>query len=150
MMMGETEFVSSQDSQEEPREQENKVQSTSIQSVMDKMIKRSQGNSNLGQELAGPGIKELMDRYKNKPVADLDSNPLDYWKNLSVTTDPLEKSFCELAKKYLTPPPTSVSVERLFSVAGSIRSQKRNKLTPENCEMLLFVKENLPKVHFTY
>ena len=39
-----------------------------------------------------------------------------------------------MAVTYLTPPPTSVDVERLFSIAAQIASDKRNRLNPEKAE----------------
>ena len=48
----------------------------------------------------------------------------------------------KLARRYLAPPPTSVASERLFSTAGDIYDEKRNRLTPERAEMLLFIKKN--------
>ena len=42
----------------------------------------------------------------------------------------------KLAKKYLTPPPTSTAVERLFSSAGLILDDRRSKLLPETVEKL--------------
>ena len=47
-----------------------------------------------------------------------------------------------LALKYLSPPPTSVPSERLFSTAGDIYDEKRNRLAPERAETLLFIKNN--------
>ena len=55
-----------------------------------------------------------------------------------------------MAVKYLTPPPTSVDVERRFSIATQIASDKRNRLSPENAEKFLFLRENLPRVNFEY
>ena len=55
------------------------------------------------------------------------------------------KRFPYLAKivlKYLSAPPTSVPPERLFSGAGNIYDEKRNRLAPEKAEMLLFIKNN--------
>ena len=51
-------------------------------------------------------------------------------------------SLCNLAKKFLTPPPTSTDVERLFSTAALIVDDCP-RLLPENLEKLLFLKENL-------
>ena len=48
----------------------------------------------------------------------------------------------KLACYYLTPPPTSTDVERLFSIAGNILTDSRNRLTPENLEKLLFIRQN--------
>ena len=52
-----------------------------------------------------------------------------------------------LARRYLAPPPTSVASERLFSTAGDIYDEKRNRLAPERAEMLLFIKKNFALVH---
>ena len=52
------------------------------------------------------------------------------------------------AQHYLTPSATSVAVERLFSTAGDILSDERNRLLPANAEKLLFLRENIPKIKF--
>ena len=49
----------------------------------------------------------------------------------------------QLARRYLAPPPTSVASARLFSTAGDIYDEKRNRLAPERAEMLLFIKQTL-------
>ena len=48
----------------------------------------------------------------------------------------------KLAQLYLSAPPTSVPSERLFSTAGDIYDEKRNRLLPEKAETLLFIKHN--------
>ena len=52
-------------------------------------------------------------------------------------------NLAKIAQKYLCAPPTSVPSERLFSGAGNIYDEKRNRLTPENAEILLFIKNNM-------
>ena len=51
-------------------------------------------------------------------------------------------------RKFLTPPPTSTDVERLFSTAGLLADDKRAKLLPENLERLLFLRENILLLNF--
>ena len=63
---------------------------------------------------------------------------------------PIEKVASKLAEYYLSPPATSVDVERQCSTAGDIRTQERNRLLPENAGKILFLKENLPRIDFDY
>ena len=48
----------------------------------------------------------------------------------------------KVAQQYLCAPPTSVASERLFSGAGDVYNDKRNRLAPEKAEMLLYIKNN--------
>ena len=50
-----------------------------------------------------------------------------------------------LARRYLSAPPSSVFSERLFSEAGNLYEQKRNRLLPKTVEKLLFLHYNLKK-----
>ena len=54
---------------------------------------------------------------------------------------PVGQALLKIVKKYLTPPATSTSVERLFSAAGLIMEAKRNCLCPDKLNQLLFVRE---------
>jgi len=49
----------------------------------------------------------------------------------------------DVAQRYLSVPPTSVPSERLFSSAGLLDTDRRNRLLPERSEQLLFTKHNL-------
>ena len=48
---------------------------------------------------------------------------------------------CELALHYLTPPASSVDIERLFSTAADITTNDRNQINPEKAEKVLFCHE---------
>ena len=47
-----------------------------------------------------------------------------------------------IAKKYLCIPPSEAVSERVFSTGGNICTPKRNTLTPNQIEMLTFLKRN--------
>ena len=49
------------------------------------------------------------------------------------------------ARRYLLAPPSSVYSKRLFSEAGNLYEQKRNRLLPKTVEKLLFLHYNLKK-----
>ena len=127
--------------------QEEDTTTFPFESAMAKILKSSQVEDG-GKEIHD--IKKLFQKYKSDPMARLNDDPLQYWKKLSESNIHVEKLLSDIAIQYLTPPPTSVDVERLFSVAGLIVSEKRNRLIPENAEKILFIRENLPKVNFQY
>ena len=52
----------------------------------------------------------------------------------------------KLAQQYLCTPPITVASEQL-SGAGDVYDDKRNRLAPDNAEMLLFVKNNFTLSH---
>lgn len=50
---------------------------------------------------------------------------------------------CKLAMKYLAILATSVSSEKLFSMAGNIVASRREKSTSDHVQQTLFLHENL-------
>lgn len=73
-------------------------------------------------------------------------NALVYWR---INKD----HFPALARAYLSAPCTSVESERLFSLAGNVIDERRNRVSGDKAEMLLFVKKILPlmlKSHYAY
>ena len=85
-----------------------------------------------------PVRKQVSEYLKEKRVS-LKSDPLDYWKS-KMNQFPL---ISPLVRKYLSAPPASTSVERLFSVAGNTVTTKRLSLKPENLESNIFLNYNL-------
>ena len=75
---------------------------------------------------------------------------LSWWMKYEERADAnkYKLALCRLAKKYLTPPPTSTDCERLFSIAGQIVDEKRANLLPDNLEKILFLRENILSTNF--
>ena len=69
--------------------------------------------------------------------------PLEYWRSNQSRFE----CMAQLARKYLSAPCTSVESERLFSAAGHMMTEERNRLACEKAEMLLLIKKNLPWIH---
>ena len=118
-----------------------------FENAMARRIHRSQ---TMNENTIRNDIKEFINVYANSPTIDVQSDIFEYWKKVSNSIQPLEKAFAKLASYYLTPPPTSVAVERLFSTAGDIVTNERNRLNPQTAEKILFMRENLPLVNFDY
>ena len=83
-------------------------------------------------------LKWEVSLYRAEKPADLDSDPLKWWKHWKLVYLLLTK----LIKKRYSMVATSVPSERLFSTAGNIINEKRSNLLPENADKLLFLHEN--------
>ncbi|XP_035984217.1 zinc finger BED domain-containing protein 4-like [Fundulus heteroclitus] len=81
-----------------------------------------------------------MNLYLSEPVIPRSGQPLVFWRDNKSRFPALAQA----AQDYLCAPCTSVDSERLFSTAGNIVDEKRNKLSAKNAEMLIFLKKNLP------
>ena len=95
----------------------------------------------------------------NLPIYESVSNPVDPQNPNSKRNDPLlywkqnEQSkpiLAKVAHQFFCAPPGSVPSERLFSTAGDIADDKRNRLLPDKAEMLLFLNKNLRLLNFEY
>ena len=82
----------------------------------------------------------MADRFLSELLIDLkNGNPYTWWNNNQLRYPLLTN----LARRYLYSPPKSVSSERLSSGAGILHDERRNNLTVEHAEMLLFIKNNM-------
>ncbi|XP_076040518.1 protein polybromo isoform X4 [Oratosquilla oratoria] len=85
----------------------------------------------------GPNLD--MRRYLEEGIIARHEDPLRWWKNHSQAFPLLQ----DKAKYYFCIPATSVPSERVFSRAGELFSNRRNCLSDENVNMLLFLNKNM-------
>jgi hypothetical protein len=71
--------------------------------------------------------------YLKSPVIPLQQNPIRWWDTNDITI------LAKIALKYLGSVATSVPSERLFSKAGQIVTQQRNRLKGKRVSQLLFL-----------
>ena len=83
-------------------------------------------------------VESQFQAYLAEPQLRFDLDHLQWWKTRA---DKLP-GLAILARKYLCIPATSASAERTFSTAGNIVTPKRNCLSPENINMLVFLYQN--------
>lgn len=74
-------------------------------------------------------------QYLEKPIVNKSECPFQYWKNSS-------SRLKELAETFLCICATSVPSERIFSKAGQIITERRNRLKAKTINTLLFLKQN--------
>lgn len=77
--------------------------------------------------------------YTDEQMIPRKHDPLEFWKK----REPSYPRLSKLAKKYLMIPATSVPCERVFSKAGELVSDRRNRLSPKHVEQLLFLNANV-------
>ena len=99
----------------------------------------SPSTSGTGTMTVPEKLESEIDHYIKSPVADSESDPLQWWKINYVHYPFLAK----IAKKYLSISATSCPSERPFSSSGKIVSTLRNNLKPEKVNMLVFLSKNI-------
>jgi hypothetical protein len=123
----------------------NGEQEFSIKRLMEKAV-----NANKATQAAQAGNSEedILESYLSSPVQE--KGCLKFWKKYEAESNgnPVKKALARLAKQFLTPPPTSTDIERLFSVAGNILTDERNRLLPVNVAKLLFMRENIMNYNY--
>ena len=121
-----------QDDQDEEIELPPTKKSKGLGAILTKVTGGDSG-SEPSPTTSGERIDKEMKLYLERPTLDPDSDPLNWWqcekKKLPV--------IAELARKYLCACGTSVPSERLFSKAGFIVNDYRNRLSPQNVNMLV-------------
>lgn len=81
------------------------------------------------------GIPIELRQYLNRPVCSRDTNPLEEWEKYKI----IYPHIYEIAREHLGILATSVPCERLFSKAGLIITQQRNRLSSDHLNQQLFL-----------
>ena len=97
--------------------------------------------SDTASESESDAVDRELERYHAEPFCK--ANPLDWWKERESIFPVLSM----MAKVYLSFPASSVSSERIFSLAGNIVNKKRTLLHHENVDMLIFLNKNKINSH---
>jgi hypothetical protein len=82
---------------------------------------------------------EYDDEYKlylSLPLADQDTNPLEWWKNNQSNLPNLSR----MARDYLGIPATSVPSEEIFSLGKNLITDKRNRLAGKTIRVCISLK----------
>jgi len=81
-------------------------------------------------------VENELNLYRHQSLSEnVDENLLNWWKNHSSTFP----SLARLAKQILSIPASSASSERNFSTAGSVITERRTRLSPNNVDAILFI-----------
>ncbi|KAL0818844.1 hypothetical protein ABMA28_008164 [Loxostege sticticalis] len=113
-------------------------------SVCEDIIKESEEDEPLST-LSCNSLKEEVERYLRSPNISRDEDPFVFWRN-----DVLYPNLKKIAQKYFSFQMSSVASERLFSSAGLIQTDLRNRLSPQKLRLLCFLNKNLINVNFNY
>ena len=79
-------------------------------------------------------VQKELDMYKAESPPDLDSDPLAWWSSRKELYPLMSK----LVQRMFSFVATSVPSERLFSTTGNVITDKRNRLTSEHADQLIF------------
>jgi hypothetical protein len=114
---------------EEEDEQPNKNGKRLMTALMDKAKKKRKVSSS-----------DEVDRYNELHVDDNDQfqNPLDFWKRKSNQVS--FPNLFRLALRHFAVPCSSAAVERQFSAAGQLVTQRRSSLDPVTVNNILFLR----------
>ena len=98
---------------------EGENNNTNTLAAMFSRVKQNVNNN--PQRDASESVDKVLKDYLDSKLED---NNLSTWRKYeeSAKDVPAKVALCKLAKKFLTPPPTSTATERLFSSAGNIAS----------------------------
>jgi hypothetical protein len=81
----------------------------------------------------------MVRHYLELPQIERWLNPLPFCAKYKT----VQPEIYSLQKKYLCLPATSVPSERLFSKAGQVANDRRNRLNPKNINRILFLNNNM-------
>ncbi|XP_039645820.1 zinc finger BED domain-containing protein 4-like [Perca fluviatilis] len=97
-----------------------------------------ENNPNTSQKTSSTA--QQLDAFLSEVPIPRSNNPLGYWR----ANQGRFPHLAQTARRYLSAPCTSTDSERLFSAASPVIDEKRNRLSCDKAEKLLFIKKNLP------
>lgn len=80
----------------------------------------------------------ILKNYRDLKYENRNANPLEFWNKNQL----LFPQLSSLARKYLCVPATSVPSERIFSKAGLITKDRRNRIKEKNLDYIIFMNKN--------
>ena len=83
-------------------------------------------------------LKTELEDYKKEDRIDFSASTVKWWIQKETVYPTLYKIACS----YLIAQATSVASERVFSTAGNILAHSRNRLSNDNVDKLVFLKQN--------
>ena len=115
------------------------------QSSFQKIMAEMKNKANQASRTPVATVESVVDSYL---VSKLSNNNLSFWAKYEADSKgcKIRLALSKLAKKHLTPHPTSTNVERLFSTASNVLEGRT--LNTESLEKLVFLKENLKLQNF--
>lgn len=120
----------------EPVPKSPRPAASSLDSAFEEILKEREAGS---RSVSTNAVEIQLQTYLSEHTTPKRSDPLEYWKEHGKRFP----SLVALATKYLCAPCSSVDSERLFSDIANILDEKRNRLSADRVEMLVFLKKNL-------
>ncbi|KAJ8369558.1 hypothetical protein SKAU_G00095860 [Synaphobranchus kaupii] len=111
---------------------------SSLMALYDNILKE-QGDSGTGSNSDVALVQ--MQKYLKEPTISRSESPFQFWGKKHDSFP----AVAAIAVRFLSAPSTSVESERLFSTTSNVVDEKRNRLTAEMTEMIIFLKKNLTK-----
>ncbi|KYN16919.1 Zinc finger BED domain-containing protein 1 [Trachymyrmex cornetzi] len=112
---------------------ESNIKKHNVWNIHDELV--TSRSENLDEFGENGGLSAEFRQYLISPVADRRKCPLKTWQRLRA----LHPHLYEIALKYLVIVGTSVPCERLFSKAGNIITEKRNRLKGKQASKIIFL-----------
>ncbi|KYN08248.1 Zinc finger BED domain-containing protein 1 [Cyphomyrmex costatus] len=131
--MFESENKNSQENNYSESNIKSSIKKHNVWNIHDELI--TSRSENLDEFGENEGIPAEFRQYLISPVANRKECPLKTWQHLRA----LYPHLYEIALKYLVIVGTSVPCERLFSKAGNIITEKRNRLKGKRVSKIIFL-----------
>jgi hypothetical protein len=120
----------------------SKSQPASLSSMLQRTVMKRKSATGEPQDVhsrVDDELKSYLNAAAYNGGVPLDADPLQWWSK-HCSSFPVA---AELAKKYLCVHASSVSSERLFSIAGNIVSKRRSSMKPDTVNKMVFLACNL-------